>query len=174
LVRKIAPTCALCAVISLLTACGVADTPTVPSSTLVTPPAPTAVMPPAPMTGIVRGTVRLEAYFGLVRYPEGPLSGAEYLSPKVRAPARAWSRARTARTDWNCRRDRSAYTGQRRARNLATVSLVGDYADGTRSVERTEVISSNLGVLQVVPWPASPPPLRQDVREGDCAGRSYP
>jgi hypothetical protein len=42
--------------------------------------------------------------------------------------------------------------------DVVTVSLVGEYADGTRSVERAEVISSNLGVLQVVPWPASPPP----------------
>jgi hypothetical protein len=55
---------------SLLSACGAAsDTPTGPSSAVV--------MPPAPMTGIVQGIVKLEAYFGLVFYPEGPLSGAQ-------------------------------------------------------------------------------------------------
>jgi Carboxypeptidase regulatory-like domain len=37
--------------------------------------------------------------------------------------------------------------------DVATVSLVGEYADGTRSVARAEVISSNPGVLQVVPSP---------------------
>src|SRR6266545_250962 len=71
MVRKIAPMCALCAVMSLLTACGAADTPTVPSSAVV--------MPPAPMTGVVQGIVRIEAYFGLVFSPEGPLSGAQVL-----------------------------------------------------------------------------------------------
>src|SRR5436309_6472306 len=72
MVRKIAPTCALCAVMSLLSACSTAsDTPTGPSSAVVTPP--------APMTGIVQGIVKREAYFGLVFYPEGPLSGAQVL-----------------------------------------------------------------------------------------------
>src|SRR2546426_7296336 len=72
MVRKIAPTCALCAVMSLLTACGAAsDTPTGPSSAVV--------MPPAPMIGVVQGIVRIEAYFGLVFSPEGPLSGAQVL-----------------------------------------------------------------------------------------------
>ena len=42
--------------------------------------------------------------------------------------------------------------------DVATVSLVGEYADGTRSVVRAEVISSNPGVLQVVP---SPPPYAE-------------
>lgn len=72
MVRKSAPTCALCAVMSLLSACGAAsDTPTGPSSAVVTPPAPT--------TGIVQGIVKREAYAGLVFYPEGPLSGAQVL-----------------------------------------------------------------------------------------------
>jgi hypothetical protein len=71
MVRKIAPTCALCAVMSLLTACGAADTPTVPSSTVVTPPAPT--------TGIVQGIVKRAAYFGATFNPEAPLSGAQVL-----------------------------------------------------------------------------------------------
>ena len=69
--RKIAPTCALCAVMSLLTACGAADAPTVPSSTVVTPPAPT--------TGIVQGIVKRAAFFGATFYPEAPLAGAEVL-----------------------------------------------------------------------------------------------
>ena len=70
MVRKIAPTCALCAVMSLLSACGAgSDTPTGPSSAVVTPP--------APMTGIVQGIVKREALVGLVFYPEGPLSGAQ-------------------------------------------------------------------------------------------------
>jgi len=65
-------TVALCAVISLLTACRAAsDTPTGPSSTVVTPP--------APMTGIVQGFVRRQAYFGAVFNPEAPLSGAQVL-----------------------------------------------------------------------------------------------
>src|SRR5262245_37576129 len=71
MVRKIAPTCALCAVMSLLTACGAADAPTVPSSTVVTPPAPT--------TGIVQGIVKRAAYFGAVFNPEAPFSGAQVL-----------------------------------------------------------------------------------------------
>jgi hypothetical protein len=72
MVRKSAPTFALCAVMSLLSACGAAsDTPTGPSSALVTTP--------APMTGIVQGTVRREAYAGLVFAPEAPLSGAQAL-----------------------------------------------------------------------------------------------
>ena len=71
MVRKLAPACALCAVMSMMTACGAADTPTVPSSTVVTPP--------APLTGVVQGAVRLEAYSGLAFSPEAPLSGAEVL-----------------------------------------------------------------------------------------------
>lgn len=72
MVHTSAPACALCAVMSLLTACGAgSDTPTAPSSAVVTPPATT--------TGIVQGTVKLEAYFGLVFSPEGPLSGAQVL-----------------------------------------------------------------------------------------------
>ena len=71
MVRKVAPTCALCAVMSLLTACGAADAPTVPSSTVVTPPAPT--------TGIVQGIVKRAAYFGATFNPEAPLSGAQVL-----------------------------------------------------------------------------------------------
>ena len=71
MVRKIAPTCALCAVMLLLTACGAADAPTVPSSTVVTPPAPT--------TGIVQGIVKRAAYFGVTFNPEAPLSGAQVL-----------------------------------------------------------------------------------------------
>jgi hypothetical protein len=55
---------------SLLSACG-ADTPTGPSSTVVTPT--------APIPGIVQGIVRRESYFGLVFSPEGPLSGAQVL-----------------------------------------------------------------------------------------------
>ena len=35
--------------------------------------------------------------------------------------------------------------------DVATVSLVGEYADGTRSVVRPTVVSSNLAVVQVVP-----------------------
>ena len=73
MVRKIAPTCALCAVMSLLTACGAAsDTPTAPSSTMVTPS--------APMTGVVQGIVKHETIVvpHLV-VPEGPLSGAQVL-----------------------------------------------------------------------------------------------
>ena len=31
------------------------------------------------MTGVVQGIVRIEAYFGLVFSPEGPLSGAQAL-----------------------------------------------------------------------------------------------
>lgn len=71
MVRKIARTCALCAVMSLLTACGAADAPTVPSSTVVTPPAPT--------TGIVQGIVKRAAFFGATFSPEAPLSGAQVL-----------------------------------------------------------------------------------------------
>ena len=71
MVSKIAPTCALCAVISLLTACGAADAPTVPSSTVVTPSAPT--------TGIVQGIVKRAAFFGATFNPESPLSGARVL-----------------------------------------------------------------------------------------------
>jgi len=71
MVRKVAPTCALCAVMSLLTACGAADAPTVPSSTAVTPP--------APRTGIVQGIVKRAAYFGATFNPEAPLSGAQVL-----------------------------------------------------------------------------------------------
>jgi hypothetical protein len=71
MVRQVAPTCALCAVMSLLTACGAADAPTVPSSTVVTPPAPT--------TGIVQGIVKRAAYFGATFNPEAPLSGAQVL-----------------------------------------------------------------------------------------------
>jgi len=77
MVRKIAK-CALCAVMSLLTACG-GNTPTVPSSATGASPAPTVGTQPAPMTGVVQGFVRLESYFGLVRSPEGPLSGAQVL-----------------------------------------------------------------------------------------------
>ena len=56
MVGKIAPTCALCGMMSLLTACrGAPDTPTGPSSAVETPP--------APMTGIVQGIVRSEGYF---------------------------------------------------------------------------------------------------------------
>jgi hypothetical protein len=55
---------------SLLTACGAAsDTPTTPSSAVVTPPAPT--------TGVVQGIVRHEAYVSHGLFPEGPLSGAQ-------------------------------------------------------------------------------------------------
>jgi Carboxypeptidase regulatory-like domain len=72
MVRKIAPTCALCAVMSLLTGCGAAsDTPTAPSSAVVTPPAAT--------TGIVQGVVKHEAYVNHGLFPEGPLSGAQVL-----------------------------------------------------------------------------------------------
>ena len=39
--------------------------------------------------------------------------------------------------------------------DVAIVSLVGQYVDGTRTVTRASIFSSNLGVLQVVP---SPPP----------------
>jgi hypothetical protein len=35
--------------------------------------------------------------------------------------------------------------------DVAAVSLVGEYADGTRSVERPRLVSSNLAVVQVVP-----------------------
>jgi carboxypeptidase family protein len=70
--RNIARRCALYVVMSLLAACGSAsDSPTAPSSTVVTQPPPT--------TGIVQGFVRLEAYFGLVFSPEAPLSGAQVL-----------------------------------------------------------------------------------------------
>jgi hypothetical protein len=65
---------ALCAVVSLLTACGTASdapTPTGPSSAVVTPS--------APLTGLVEGIVRREAYSGLVFSPEGPLAGAQVL-----------------------------------------------------------------------------------------------
>ncbi len=78
MVRRLAPTCALCAVMPLLMACGAADTPTVPSSTVVAP-APTVVTPPAPMTGIVQGIVKRAAYFGVTFNPEAPLSGAQVL-----------------------------------------------------------------------------------------------
>jgi len=71
MIRKIAPTCVLCAVISLLTACGAAEAPTVPSSTVVTPPAPT--------TGIVQGIVKRAAFFGATFNPEAPFSGAQVL-----------------------------------------------------------------------------------------------
>jgi hypothetical protein len=56
---------------SLLTACGAADAPTVPSSTVVTPPAPT--------TGIVQGIVKRAAFFGATFSPEAPLAGAQVL-----------------------------------------------------------------------------------------------
>jgi len=61
---------------SLLTACGAAsDTPTAPSSAVVTPP--------APITGIVQGVVRHATVFvslpAQVLLPEGPLSGAQVL-----------------------------------------------------------------------------------------------
>ena len=69
MVRKIAPACALCGMMSLLTACaGAPDTPTGPSSAVQTPP--------APMTGIVQGLVRSEGYF---RVREAPISGAQVL-----------------------------------------------------------------------------------------------
>src|SRR5262245_45113609 len=71
MVRKIAPACALCAVMSLLIACGAADAPTMPSSTVVTPPAPT--------TGIVQGIVKRAAFFGATFYPEAPFAGAQVL-----------------------------------------------------------------------------------------------
>jgi hypothetical protein len=71
MVRKIARRCAFCAVMLLLTACGAADAPTVPSSTVVTPPTPT--------TGIVQGIVKRAAYFGATFNPEAPLSGAQVL-----------------------------------------------------------------------------------------------
>ena len=62
----------LCAVMPLLTACNAeSDTPTGPSSAVVTPPAPT--------TGIVQGIVKREAYFGAVFNPEAPVSGAQVL-----------------------------------------------------------------------------------------------
>jgi len=68
MVREIAPTCALCAVMSLLSACGAgSDTPTAPSPALVTPTAPTI--------GIVQGIVKGDPFPG--RVPEGPLSGAQ-------------------------------------------------------------------------------------------------
>jgi hypothetical protein len=68
-VRKIAPTCALCAVMSLLSACGAApDTPTMPSS---------AVTPPAPATGILQGIVKHETYVNHGLFLEGPISGAQ-------------------------------------------------------------------------------------------------
>ena len=61
---------ALCAVMSLVSACGAAsDTPTAPSSTVVTPPAPT--------TGLVQGIVKHEAYVSHGLFPEGPLPGAQ-------------------------------------------------------------------------------------------------
>ena len=66
--RPIRTTVALCAVMSLLTACG-AGTPTAPSSAVVTPPAPTA--------GIVQGIVKHETYVSHGLFPEGPLSGAQ-------------------------------------------------------------------------------------------------
>jgi Carboxypeptidase regulatory-like domain len=282
MVRKIAPSCALCAVMALLTACGAADVPTVPSSTRVTPP--------APLTGVVQGAVRLEAYSGLVFSPEAPLSGAQVLVTEgpgagqsvitgangayglelppgpfrlrwsaqgaesrdsdpgaVTAGATTivntvvlkrsfegnpeWSVGGTVRDsrgnpvagvgvqtwdgvawfvgytstdatgrfgiaskrphpDWlHISVYKEGYPGQNitlfcgpsctltvdfrleahvrewldgpstmQVGNVATVSLVGEYADGTRSVERAEIISSNDGALQVVPWPASPPP----------------
>ena len=71
MVRKIASTCTLCVVMSLLTACGAADAPTVPSSTAVTPPAST--------TGIVQGIVKRAAFFGATFNPEAPLAGAQVL-----------------------------------------------------------------------------------------------
>jgi hypothetical protein len=60
---------------SLVSACGTAsDTPTGPSSTVVTPP--------APVTGIVQGIVKREAYFGLVFSPEGRFPARKYLSAR--------------------------------------------------------------------------------------------
>ncbi len=77
--RPAATTVALCAVMSLVSACGAAsDTPTGPSSAVVTSP--------APMTGVVQGIVKIEAYFGLVFYPEGPLSGAQVLAYRLELP----------------------------------------------------------------------------------------
>lgn len=63
--------CALFVVASLLTACGAADSPTVPSSTVVPPPAAT--------TGVVQGIVKRAASFGATFNPEAPLSGAQVL-----------------------------------------------------------------------------------------------
>src|SRR5206468_10480410 len=64
--------CALCAVMSLLSACGTgSDAPTGPSSAVVTPP--------APITGIVQGIVKHEAFVSHGLFPEGPLSGAQVL-----------------------------------------------------------------------------------------------
>jgi Carboxypeptidase regulatory-like domain len=71
MIRKNAPTYALCAVMLLLTACGAANAPTVPSSTVVTPPAPT--------TGTVQGIVKRAAFFGATFNPEAPLAGAQVL-----------------------------------------------------------------------------------------------
>jgi Carboxypeptidase regulatory-like domain len=69
MVRKNAPTCALCAVISLVSACGAPlDRLTGPSS---------AVATPAPTTGIVQGIVKHETYVSHGSFPEGPLSGAQ-------------------------------------------------------------------------------------------------
>jgi len=67
--RKSAPACALCAAMSLVSACGAAsDTPTGPSS---------AVTPPAPTTGIVQGIVKHEGFISHGWFPEGPLPGAQ-------------------------------------------------------------------------------------------------
>jgi hypothetical protein len=72
MVRGIAATDALCAVMSLLTACGAApDTPAGPSWAVV--------MPPAPTTGIVQGVVKHETFISHGLFPEGPLSGAQVL-----------------------------------------------------------------------------------------------
>ena len=280
---------ALCAVVSLLAACDAADTPTVPSSTLVTPLAPTVVTPPAPTTGVVQGFVRIEAYSGLVFSPEAPLADVQVLvtegpgggqsvttdikgayrlelppgpfrlrwsSERVRVEPRdsnpgtviagatttvdtvvlrrsfegnpEWSVSGIVRDglgnpvagaevdagdglSWYPGFTKTDATGRYRidskrphpdwlhitaykdpypeqyitlfcgpscaltvdfrleghvrewldgpstmqVGDVATVSLVGEYADGTRSVVRSEVISSNLGVQQVIP---SPPP----------------
>ena len=57
---------------ALLSACGAAsDTPTGPSSAVVTPP--------APMTGIVQGIVNHETHTAPPFRPEGPLPGAQVL-----------------------------------------------------------------------------------------------
>ena len=64
-------TCSLWIVTSLLIACGGADTPTTPSSTVATTPAST--------TGIVQGILKRAAFFGATFNPEAPLSGAQVL-----------------------------------------------------------------------------------------------
>jgi len=69
MVRKIAPTCTLCALMRLLSACG--GTPAVPSPAVTTPAAPT--------TGSVQGVVKHETYANHGLFLEGPLPGAQVL-----------------------------------------------------------------------------------------------